>query len=113
MLAPRVQRLPTIDQWNATIQRQLTPTLNVTRQLYRQQGNSRFFAGGGPSYNSNQPAAGAGAAPYSLHPQRRHLNGGNLRLQAKLSRHFSPRGARRPLFLNGVPAFTYPGFYLC
>src|ERR1051325_10265911 len=29
-IRPTVQRLPTIDQWNATIQRQVTPTLNVT-----------------------------------------------------------------------------------
>jgi len=29
-IRPTVQRLPTIDQWNATIQRQLTPTINIT-----------------------------------------------------------------------------------
>src|SRR6266446_778513 len=58
---PRVQRLPTIDQWNATIQRQITPTLNITASYIGNKG-THVFAGGGPSYNSNQPAVGAGTS---------------------------------------------------
>ena len=41
-----VQRLPTIDQWNATIQRQITPTLNITASYIGNKG-THVFAGGG------------------------------------------------------------------
>ena len=40
-IRPTIQRLPTIDQWNATIQRQITPTLNIYRGLRGQQGHAR------------------------------------------------------------------------
>ncbi len=50
---PPIQRLPTIDQWNATIQRQITPTLNMTASYIGNKG-THVFAGGGPSYNNNE-----------------------------------------------------------
>jgi len=99
---PLVQRLLTVDQWNATIQRQITPTLNITASYIGNKG-THVFAGGGPSYNSNEVAV---------------ISGTNVLVcptptTCKLA-GFTPLGnisqaARRRLFLNGVPAFTYPG----
>jgi hypothetical protein len=104
---PRVQRLPTIDQWNATIQRQLTPTLNITASYIGNKG-THVFAGGGPSYNSNQPAVGAGTFAYQCSPNPAP-NLGTFDCKQTF-KPFQSQAARRPLFLNGVPAFTYPGF---
>ncbi len=44
---PLVQRLPTVDQWNATIQRQVTSTLNITASYIGNKG-THVFAGTGP-----------------------------------------------------------------
>jgi len=104
---PRVQRLPTIDQWNATIQRQITPTLNITASYIGNKG-THVFAGGGPSYNSNQPAIGAGTDAYKCKPNPAP-NLGTFDC-TQTFRAFQSQASRRPLFLNGVPAFTYPGF---
>jgi hypothetical protein len=106
---PRVQRLPTIDQWNATIQRQITPTINVTASYIGNKG-THVFAGTGPSYNSNQPAVGAGTFAYQCTPNK-NTNGvltGTFDCKQTF-KPFQSQAARRPFFLNGVPAFTYPG----
>jgi len=103
---PRVQRLPTIDQWNATIQRQITPTLNITASYIGNKG-THVFAGGGPSYNSNQPAVGAGTGLYSC-TANPAPNAGTFDCKPSF-KAFQSQAARRPLFLNGIPAFTYPG----
>jgi hypothetical protein len=105
---PRVQRLPTIDQWNATIQRQITPTLNITASYIGNKG-THVFAGGGPSYNSNQPAIGSGTFAYQCTANK--VNGvltGTFDC-AQTFKPFQSQAARRPLFLNNVPAFTYSG----
>jgi len=100
---PLVQRLPTIDQWNGTIQRQVTPTLSITASYIGNKG-THVFAGQGPSYNSNEVAVISGTnAVVCPTPTTCTLGG------------FTPAGnvsqaSRRRLFLNGVPAFTYPGF---
>ena len=103
---PRVQRLPTIDQWNATVQRQITPTLNITASYIGNKG-THVFAGGGPSYNSNQPAVGAGTGLYSC-TANPAPNAGTFDCKPSF-KAFQSQAARRPLFLNGIPAFTYPG----
>jgi hypothetical protein len=97
---PRVQRLPTIDQWNATIQRQITPTLNITASYIGNKG-THVFAGGGPSYNANQVAIGPGTNFVDC-------STGTCKLAGFKAAQAS--SARRRYFLNGVPAFTYPGF---
>ncbi len=98
---PRVQRLPTIDQWNVTVQRQVTSTLNITVSYVGNKG-THVFAGSGPSYNNNEVAVGAGTNDVVCPtPTTCKLTG------------FTPAQSpadRRRLFLNGVPAFTYPGF---
>ena len=97
---PLVQRLPTVDQWNVTVQRQLTPTLNVTVSYIGNKG-THVFAGTGPSYNNNEVAIGPGTNPVAC-------TGANCTLAGFTPAQ--PPADRRRLFLNGVPAFTYPGF---
>jgi hypothetical protein len=97
---PLVQRLPTIDQWNATIQRQLTPTLNLTVSYVGNKG-THVFAGNGPSYNNNEVAVGPGTNPVTCIAGACKLAGFTPA---------QPSANRRRLFLNGNPAFTYPGF---
>jgi hypothetical protein len=103
---PLVQRLPTVDQWNATVQRQITSTLNITIGYVANKG-THVFAGTGPSYNNNEVAPIGGtnfvtcSAPVSPCPQ------GDLQLSFS---PFQPASNRTRLFANGVPAFTYPGF---
>jgi len=100
---PTVQRLPTIDQWNLTVQRQLTSTLNVTVSYIGNKG-THVFAGGGPSYNNNEVAVISGTndvvcpTPTTCALAGFHPAGG------------VSQSSRRRLFLNDVPAFTYPGF---
>jgi hypothetical protein len=105
---PRVQRLPTIDQWNATIQRQITPTLNITASYIGNKG-THVFAGGGPSYNSNQAAVIGGTAAYTCTPNPAP-NAGTFDCKPNFKPFQPSQAARKPLFLNGVPAFNYPGF---
>jgi hypothetical protein len=101
-IRPTVQRLPTLDAWNATLQRQVTPTMSVEVAYVGNKG-THMFNPGGPSYNPNEVAAGDGTnlvtcptpttcGPSSFVP-------------------FVPPADRRRFFLNGVPAFTYPGYF--
>ncbi len=87
---PTVQRLPTLDAWNVTLQRQLTATMNLEVAYIGNKG-THVFAGNGPAYNTNEPAIGPGT------------DFGAAGFQA-----FTPNADRRRLFLNGVPAFIYP-----
>jgi hypothetical protein len=89
---PTKQRLPTLDAWNATLQRQVTPTMNIEVAYIGNKG-THGFAGNGPAYNANEVAVGPGTDP------------GGTGFKA-----FSASANRRRLFLNGVPAFTYPTF---
>jgi Carboxypeptidase regulatory-like domain len=105
-IRPTVQRLPTIDQWNATVQRQVTPTLNVTVGYVGNKG-THVFAGNGPSYNTNEAAIGQGTFAYSCSPNPAPATTFDCKQSFK---PFTPPSFRRRLFLNGVPAFTYPNF---
>jgi hypothetical protein len=100
-IRPTVQRLPTVDAWNATLQRQVTPTMSAEIAYIGNKG-THVFSGTSPSYNPNEIAAGDGTnlaacptpvtcGPSSFVP-------------------FVPQSDRRRFFLNGVPAFTYPGY---
>ena len=92
-IRPTTQRLPTLDAWNATLQRQITPTMNIEVAYIGNKG-THGFAGNGPAYNANEPAIGPGT----------DLGGAGFKA-------FSPSANRRRLFLNGVPAFTYTGAF--
>lgn len=102
---PTTQRLPTLDAWNVTVQRQVTPTLNVEIAYIGNKG-THVFAGNGPAYNTNEPAIGSGSFAYQCNPITSGANAG----QFNCSQQFVPsipQAYRRRLFLNGVPAFTY------
>jgi len=103
-IRPTVQRLPTIDQWNATVQRQLTPTLNITVGYIGNKG-THVFAGNGPSYNMNEAAIGQGTFAYNCTPNPAPATTFDCKQAFK---PFTPTSFRRKLFLNGVPAFIYP-----
>lgn len=51
---PDTMRLPTLDAWNLTIQRQITPTL-AGEIAYVGNKGTHVFIGDGPSYNANTP----------------------------------------------------------
>jgi Carboxypeptidase regulatory-like domain len=90
-IRPTVQRMPTVDAWNATLQRQVTPTMSVEMAYIANKG-THVFAGTGPAYNPNEVAVGGGT----------DINGTFV--------PFQPQSHRRRFFLNGVPAFAYPGY---
>ncbi len=104
-IRPTVQRLPTIDQWNGTVQRQLTPTINLTVSYIGNKG-THVFAGTGPSYNNNEASIVSGTDAYTCTP-----NGGGTFNCTMSFKAAVPFNNRRKYFLNGVPAFTYPGFF--
>ena len=52
---PDTQRPPTVDAYNVTVQRELTPTLSVEAGYVGNRG-VRVFLGDGPDYQANQPA---------------------------------------------------------
>ncbi|HEU5404119.1 MAG TPA: TonB-dependent receptor [Terriglobales bacterium] len=62
-IRPTSQVLPTLDAWNVTVQRQVTPTLSVEAGYIGNHG-THSFAGNGPSYNINPPTeVGFGTIP--------------------------------------------------
>ena len=61
-------RLPTMDAWNLTVERQLTSTLVVSAAYV---GNKEeHVTPGGSSYNTNQPKLNAGQAPTNTNARR-------------------------------------------
>lgn len=54
-IRPTKQVLPTLDAWNATLQRQLTNTMSLEVAYVANKG-THGFAGNGPSYDANQPS---------------------------------------------------------
>ena len=110
---PRRQRLPTLDAWNVTLQRQVTATMNIEVAYIGNKG-SHTFAGNGPAYNANQAGVGPGTDPFKC------LAPGAVGNPSATQFYCTPSGFRAPttnpanfrrrFFLNGVPAFTYPNF---
>jgi hypothetical protein len=90
-----VQRLPTLDAWNVSLQRQVTTTINVEVAYIGNKG-THGFAGNGPAYNANEVAVGGGT----------DFGDGGFKA-------FTPSANRRRYFLNGVPAFTAAGEACC
>jgi outer membrane receptor protein involved in Fe transport len=60
-IRPTFQRLPTLDAWNATVQRQLNNSTSLEIAYIGNKG-THAFAGDGNTYNVNQPLIGAGTA---------------------------------------------------
>ncbi|HVO62935.1 MAG TPA: TonB-dependent receptor [Terriglobales bacterium] len=61
-MRPVKQRVPLVDSWNATVQRQLTPTISFEASYVGNKG-THVFAGNGPAYDLNQVRLGPGTAP--------------------------------------------------
>ena len=95
-IRPTFQRLPTLDAWNATVQHQLTATLNIEVAYVGNKG-SHAFAGDGPSYNVNQFTVAPG----------RSING-SFQAGTFVNGVFVPisQASRRPLFNK----YTYQNF---
>jgi outer membrane receptor protein involved in Fe transport len=92
-IRPTYQRLPTLDAWNATVQRQLNNSTSLEVAYIGNKGTN-IFAGDGNTYNVNQPFIGPGAAVVST---------------AGSAPSFSPatpQVQRRPYYNK----FTYPAF---
>jgi hypothetical protein len=100
-IRPLTQRLPTVDQWNAALQRQLTPSISWEIAYVGNKGTHVIFPNG-PSYNVNAPAVGNGTNLVSCPTPT------TCSLTSFVP--FVPQANRRPLFLNGVPAYSYPGY---
>ncbi|MGA7930541.1 MAG: TonB-dependent receptor [Candidatus Sulfotelmatobacter sp.] len=58
-IRPLSQRLPYVDTWNATVQRQVTNTMTMEVTYLGNKG-THGFVGDSPTYNVNQPGLGAG-----------------------------------------------------
>jgi hypothetical protein len=104
-IRPTVQRLPTLDAWNATVQRQVTSNMSVEVAYIGNKG-THMINPGGPSYNPNEIAVGGGTdlvTPSSCPSAASCTYAGFA--------PFVPPADRRRFFLNGVPAFTYPGYF--
>jgi len=92
-MRPTRQVLPTVDAWNATLQRQLTNTISLEVGYIGNKGTHNF-AGNGPAYNFNEVPFGAGTAVVTT---------------AGVTPNFTPvtpQDQRRPFYNH----FTYPNF---
>ena len=92
-MRPTFQRLPTLDAWNVTLQRQVTNNTSVEVAYVANKG-THGFAGNGPAYDLNPVAFGPGK---------------EIVTTAGVAPSFSPNtpsDQRRPFFNK----FTYPGF---
>ncbi len=86
-IRPTYQRLPTLDAWNATVQHQLTASVNLEVAYVGNKGTNSF-PGDGPAYNPNQFTVSPGTS----------INGS---FQAATS-----QASRRPFFNR----YTYQNF---
>jgi hypothetical protein len=109
---PLRQRLPTLDAWNLTVQRQITPTMTVELAYIGNKG-THTFAGNGPAYNANEVAVGPGTDPFGCLAPGATGNPSATQFLCTPTgfKASTPNNFRRRLFLNGVPAFTYTGTF--
>jgi outer membrane receptor protein involved in Fe transport len=100
-IRPTSQRLPYVDTWNVTVQRQVTSTTTLEATYLGNKG-THGFVGDGPTYDVNQPGLGAGVdgnlVGGVITPC---VAGGGCSFIAN-----TPQVTRRPYY----NAFTYPGF---
>jgi hypothetical protein len=92
-IRPTFVRLPTLDAWNATVQRQLNSSTSLEIAYIGNKG-THIFAGDSDTYNANQPNIGPGTAVVTT---------------AGTAPGFTPNAAqvtRRPYY----NAFTYPSY---
>jgi len=90
-LRPTRQVLPTVDAWNATLQRQLTNTMSLEVSYVGSKG-THGFVGDGPNYDINPARAGDGNDLVVLDP----ANPGHNKYAGFNA--FTSQNQRRPLF---------------
>ncbi|HEY3972955.1 MAG TPA: TonB-dependent receptor [Candidatus Sulfotelmatobacter sp.] len=103
-IRPTYQRLPTLDAWNVTLQRQLDRSTSIEVAYVGNKGTNTFM-GDGPTYNVNPVAIGPGTAKVAFDPVV--CNG--IVNTGCTTPSFSanvPQVQRRPLY----NAFTYTGY---
>jgi hypothetical protein len=93
-IRPIKQVLPTVDAWNATVQRQLTNTITAEVAYVGSKG-THGFAGDGPNYNVNPARVGPGNDLVVLDTDPSKPPGSHK--YAGFSA-FTPQNDRRPLF---------------
>jgi len=103
-IRPTYQRLPTLDAWNVTLQRQLNNTTSLEVAYIGNKGTN-IFAGDGNTYNVNQPVIGAGTAVIAF--DAAHCNGtDNTKCTLPSFSPTVPQVERRPFYNR----FTYTGY---
>jgi hypothetical protein len=101
-IRPIRQVLPTVDSWNATVQRQITNTVSAEVAFVGSKG-THGFAGDGPNYDVNPVAVGPGTDLVIADP----ANPGHNKYAGFTPA--TPQNNRRPLF-PAIP-FDLPNFY--
>jgi len=111
-IRPTKQVLPTVDAWNATIQRQVTNTINLEVAYVGSKGTHGFVADG-PNYDINPAAAGEGrnitqafilgpngkpTTTTCLNPVVGASNAGQCQASYAGFSAFTSQNSRRPLF---------------
>jgi hypothetical protein len=103
-IRPTYQRLPTLDAWNVTVQRQLDRSTSLEVAYIGNKGTN-VFNGDGPTYNINNPNIGGGTAVVASNA----LNCNGTDNTGCTAPGLSPTEAqryRRPLY----NAFTFQGY---
>jgi tetratricopeptide (TPR) repeat protein len=97
---PFTERLPTLDAWNLSVQRSLTPTLSVTVAYVGNKGTHTLSDGDGNNTNPNEPAIVL-PAQYSLTGQTLHFdpNGGTCITGSAL---YPCSGTAKPIPASGA-----------
>jgi len=90
-IRPIKQVLPTVDAWNATVQRQMTNTITAEVAYVGSKG-THGFAGDGPNYDVNPARVGPGNDLVEADPSKPGHN------KYAGFTPFSPQNNRRPLF---------------
>ena len=96
-IRPTKQVLPTVDAWNASVQHQLTPTINL-EVTYMANKGTHVFNGDGPAYNANPIPIGAGSNLVTCDPTGKCSLAG--------FKPVVPDNQRRPYYNR----FSYPGY---
>ncbi len=103
-IRPTFVRLPTLDAWNATVQRQLTNTTSIEVAYIGNKG-THIFAGDSDTYNVNQPNIGGGTATVAFNAT--NCNGAvNTGCVAPGFTPTVQQVQRRPFYNN----FSYPTY---
>ncbi len=106
---PNSLRLPTIDAWNLSVQRSVTPTLSFTLAYVGNKGTHTLSAGDGNNTNPNEPGI--------FLPAGQSLSGQTLHFDPAFPKGLSPDGSAtgnttllRRYYAGSLPACTSPDY---